>query len=354
MQTKISKQIRDVIKNEALKVGLSYNVVKDHYLKAIAVKATERREYFNKLNQESIERKLSAVPKNECPIAILRNPVLLGLLKAKDYMYREIDRISYRICIGKDTLTFHSSSSSKALSYEQLILLSAIYSQLMKQRKEKTDVEGRYKISLRSIYEYVHGTGVKWCNVDSEFKKIELLKIYNLYNFLNTITNGVYEYTYKDDHSRFHTLKKQLDRNFFLKMDLHDSPDDGDKDRLEWEKNGYSNVMLYVKPTPMFDIVMLQKCFTTLPAEMLDIKNHHEYDALKYFLAYRVIQSRKSEKIRRVVKYNGLKELFGNDHRDFVKRYFKFLADKGYIKNLQCDKDAVRWENEGKERQSAQ
>lgn len=337
------KSYRQRIRDDAKELGLSYNTVKRNALEAFKCSSTEERQKrYNELNRLSVllrdTKRMKQDSRNSNPVTIYRNPMLWGMLDIDRYCYREVNVHNYNIAVGEEYMKLSNSSYSsiRKLTFEQLVLLSAIYSQL-KSCKEKPDFDNRYPVSLRSIYEYVHGKSMKWCRVSDAQKKELEDNVTALEKQLHDL-QGCYHYTTKKRSEKTNKLNKsygdiEIGYDFFLHGNW--------VQQLNSEDHKY---MCYRGKIRMFEIYKKQEeMLTTLPEDMLAVKNERRLDGLKYYLAYRVVEGN-GRHMHKVVSYEGIVKLFGADHREFVKRYMKFLEEKGHVKNLKLDKDAVRWE----------
>lgn len=352
-------KLREQIKAYAECYGLTYNAVKYDYLlvdKQVEIDMLEGRIEdvspdnirtikllkFNQKIQKTVEnhkRRESLKAKgNKNKVTIIRNPMLWGMLDmSRNEFHENVDNYEkcvYNIRAGREFMRVQDTEKGRIgnLRFEQLVLLSAIYSQL-KSCSEKPDLDNRYPISLRSIYEYVHGRSLKWCRVSNEDREGLKAEVRELENHFKNHA-GTYHYTIKRWSEKSNKVRKDYDdaeigNDFFI--------------HGNWEGDFF---MCYRDIMRMYDIYKGQEeMLTTLPEDMLAVKNERRLDGLKYYLAYRVVEGNNDDsKLRKAVSYDGIVKLFGADHREFVKRYMKFLEEKGHVKNLKLDKDAVRWE----------
>lgn len=338
------QRFRQRIRDDASSLGLSYNTVKRNYLEALSYSGSseDRRKRYDELNRKSVlirdYKRMKQTSGNGNPVTIYRNPILWGMLDIDRHCYEEQGVFNYNIAVGEEYMKLSNQSYSRIgrLTFEQLIILSAIYSQL-KSCKEKPDFDNRYPVSLRSIYEYVHGRSMKWCRVSEDKRKELKDKVTALERQLNGLT-GSYHYVTKKRSEKTNKLNKthgdaDVGFDFFLHGNWIDTAGSTE-----------CSFMCYRDRMRMFKIYKGQEeMLTTLPEDMLAVKNERFLDGLKYYLAYRVVEGNRRH-MHKVVSYEGIVKLFGADHREFVKRYMKFLEEKGHVKNLKLDKDAVRWE----------
>lgn len=347
---KISASSISRIKADAEKLGLSFSTVRRNYFKALEQKE-DRLKYYNQINALAVERKKSKVAGNSNDITVCRNAMLIAMLDRKniiDYTGWVAAEHQYEIVKGNEYIRFDMDNNQHfaGITFKQLLILSAIYSQL-ESTKEKPDYDIRYPISLRSIYEYIHGNKTKWCMVADKDRialrneitalKQKLNKMSGKYHYLKT-------YTSKKGNVKKEWADIDFGYGFFLQGDWIFEPSKQEEELEQEKKEGCKNSVLHCKKPKFLEIYENQKRITTIDKDMLAIETEHSLDPMKIYIAYMVKQTSKNPKLTKAIRYDTLIRLFGDDHRKMVKRYAKFLEEKGFIKNLNLDKDAIRWE----------
>ncbi|MCR4574665.1 MAG: hypothetical protein K5787_12970 [Lentisphaeria bacterium] len=335
------------LKKLATEKGLTYRQVKYCFDKVIKEKdkdLNERRELFHSYLAEAQERNKKKTVSKIGNTAIYNNAMLCELYKHNHHDYNTV-MSDYRYCVSVNGEYLHfsigdtknASAEFDDITFHEFLILSAIYSQI-ERYDGVMDEENRYIISLRSIYECLHGKKTKWCRVSAD----DIIKLrHEIMLLILKLNNMTGEYYSKK------TKLREFDSGsgFFLKgaMYRYVTPNEKNNEIKALQKEGYHNSFVYISKPAFLDICLQQSRITTIPDDMLDIETEHENDDVKLYIAFWVKVVGKS-KLEPAIRFSTLKDLFGDDHRKMVRRYAKFLEDKGYITNLRLDRDAIRWD----------
>lgn len=329
---------REFINKKAKQFGLSYNTVRKVYQRVVQGSFDTEESFigfkdeFDKKLQETCDRRNRKVETLKCPVVLIRNAMFLAML-TKDWKESEEAGLHvYTISKGKwDRMTIKTHERFEGLAFRELLLLSAVYSHL-----ESSGHERNVRITLRSLYEWLH-RGARWNDMKAEEREAFFRECVNLNTKLSML-KGEYEWMWKDGKDRESREKSAVSDGFFMQADWP-------PDIRGFYGSGFRDAWLSFSVTPMFGAVMAQKCLTRLPDAFLDYpRKKAVHDSLKYYLAFRVVQS-KDGWLQKAVKYSTIEEIFGDASRYVVKQYFDWLEKQGLVKDVKHDKDAVRWEN---------
>lgn len=329
---------RELINKKAKQFGLSYDTVRKVYQRVVQGSFDTEESFigfedeFDKKLQEACDRRNRKVETLKCPVVVVRNAMFLAMLTKDWKESAEAGLHVYTIFKGKwDKMTIKTHERFEGLTFRELLLLSAVYSHL-----ESIGHEHNVRITLRSLYEWLH-RGARWWDVKADKRQAFFQEFVNLRDKLNML-KGEYEWMRKDSQGRECKEKCVIDTDYFLQLDWVAKIKD-------FYEHGFRDAWLTFAVTPMFGVVMAQKCLTRLPDAYLGCpRNGFDYDGLKYYLAFRVVQS-KDGWLQKSVKYSTIEEIFGDASRYVVKQYFDWLEKQGLVKDVKHDKDAVRWEN---------
>ena len=351
-----NKELIEAIHKVVKDYGVTYRQAKYIYDKVKDLPKDEAKNKYHELilaAQERNKAKKNKVMGNTQTIAVCNNRILTAMLDMDKHPFIEDKDKSlgynYKIGDEDEVFTFSYKPDLKnpepfqGITPRQMQLLSAIYAQLLHLQVGE-DKFHRTPVTLRSIYEYLHGKGRKWCNVPTAQRLKLLNELTDLKMFLKYI-QGQY---------RIGRKKLAVEAGFFLWFDLYydegNSQPELDKSRLE----GFKEKMLYCYKEQMgiLAVAQSQGRFTTIPVKMLEAKTEHRYDDLKMYLAWRVRLAEERDRTP-AIRYERLRKLFGDSRSKVVGTYMRYLERNGFIKHLRLDHDAVRWDKVKKTKEQA-
>ena len=250
------------------------------------------------------------------------------------YMYKTHDKL-YEETLGlvmddtKDVFT--------GIRFREQLILSAFYSQI---ENMKPEPDGRYKVSLRSIYEFLHGSGTEWSKVSVQDRYRLSHEISRLVSKLSHFS-GVY--TCKNERGKAFSI--HVDNAFFLSGCLYKDLTRQQEEQNVHAQEGMRNLCYYCRYPGILSMNRKQGRVHRIPQVMLECRMNNKHATLKTYLAYRVFLGNDDRNhMKRTIRYNDMERKCGLFDRDVVKRYMRYLQDKGIIENLRLDKDAVRWD----------